>query len=567
MAIDQEFFVDTHPTKTVVVESLTKDASIVECVLDLIDNAVDAARDTAYESLSEGEPKLLLDDYSSFTVALTFSGTEFTIVDDCKGVDSETLKTSVLRFGQRSHHEMGIGLYGVGLNRAIFKLGRRSEFITDTGTERSEIILDVDAYLENDNWDLPAKRISSKGASGTSLKITKLPTEVSQTFADTEWIDDFFEDVGRRYGAFIDKGLRLSINGIPVPAEVIEIRENSPFQEQYKTYRTEEGVSIHLRCGQHLQHRFNGETGYDEASNRALTAEFGWTVLCNDRAILLADTTSATGWDGKFHSEFYGSVGIVRFVASDPAKLPWNTKKTGVDLNNPAYQAALADMRRFAEAWRSFATRRKKAKAAGKPFQALPPATPLAKPPTAPTRPTSTAAVPAPSKSLPPTLKQDHNSARMVLPEDIDEGKISDKLLALVHEAKDLDMVKHPYSGLALIRMLFETSVSQFLIRRGDAENLQAFVVDGRKKLNPDKQIDANKVIASIDEMIDFLDKTPAVWGTGKQSMLKHSLTRLKGHKPRLNGVLHNPFQAIDRNDAFSMRTEMLPILRHLIEN
>ena len=40
----------------------------------------------------------------------------------------------------------------------------------------------------------------------------------------------------------------------------------------------------------------------------------------------------------------------------------------------------------------------------------------------------------------------------------------------------------------------------------------------------------------------------------------------MKVHKPRLNSVLHNPYQAIDRTEAFSIRTEILPILRHLIE-
>jgi hypothetical protein len=559
------FLVDTRPTKDVVVDGLTKDATVIECILDLIDNSIDAARDTVFERSPGTDSNLLLDDYSEFKIELTFSGDGLSIADNCKGMESEALRKSVLRFGERSFHEMGIGLYGVGLNRAMFKLGRRSELHTDTGKERSRVILNVDRYLKSEDWNLPARRFQTRKKQGTSLQITKLPTEISQAFADNDWIKNLRQHVGRRYGSFLSKGLTLVVNGIPVEARTISIRENSPFQEQYKTYRTGDGVSVHLHCGQHVRHRFNGEEGYDEASNRALTPEFGWTVLCNDRVILVANTAPDTGWEGKFHSEFYGFVGTVSFVASDPGKLPWNTKKTGVDLNNPAYKSALADMRKFAEVWRSFAARRKKTKSLAK-LPALPPAnTPATTPGLVPVR-TFRGLAPAPPRTAPPTKKEDHHSARTVLTDDIDEAKISDKLLALVHEGKTLDMLTHSYSGLALIRMLFEASVSQFFIRRGEADALQKFAITAREKRDPTKTIDEKKVVATMDEMIDYLDQHPDIWGTGKQSMLKHSLSSVKAHKPKLNGVLHNPFQPIDRNEAFTIRTDILPILRYLIE-
>src|SRR5262249_28333925 len=142
----------------------------------------------------------------------------------------------------------------------------------------------------------------------------------------------------------------------------IRTREAGPFDTEYKFYKTEDGVSIHVEMGQHEKHRFSQERGYSKDENAKLTDEFGWTIYCNDRAILIADQSSKTGWDGKFHSEFYGFVGIVEFFSADPSKLPWSTTKTDVDLNNPSYQAALKDMRHFVEKWRQLADRRKKAK-------------------------------------------------------------------------------------------------------------------------------------------------------------------------------------------------------------
>ena len=53
--------------------------------------------------------------------------------------------------------------------------------------------------------------------------------------------------------------------------------------------------------------------------NRNLTDQFGWNILCNDRAILTCDTTDKTGWDD-YHTEYYGFVGYVSFEADNPSE-------------------------------------------------------------------------------------------------------------------------------------------------------------------------------------------------------------------------------------------------------
>src|SRR5690606_25951670 len=60
-----------------------------------------------------------------------------------------------------------------------------------------------------------------------------------------------------------------------------------------------------------------------------------------------------TGWGGKFHTQFYGFVGNVYFSCPNPEKLPWSTTKTDVDLNSPAYQITLEEMKKFVQAWRA----------------------------------------------------------------------------------------------------------------------------------------------------------------------------------------------------------------------
>jgi hypothetical protein len=357
------FSVDTHPTKEVVVNGLTRDATVQACIFDLIDNSIDAARDTIFARHPEATRDDLPESYNNYKIDITLNGAEFRIEDNCGGISVENLKKLVLRFGERSQHSMGIGAFGVGLNRALFKLGKISHLKTDTGKQRAEMILEVDAYLKDPSWDLPAQEFSSSGRVGTDIEIKQLPDDIARDFADRDWEKELHHAIGRRYGRFIAKHLKIIVNNVPIKNEEVKIRENPPveYEGDHKFYKTKDGVSIHVKFGQHKDHRFSNEDGYDKDRNSTLTNQYGWNVICNDRAILIADQSRKTGWDTKLHSEHYGFVGFVDFIG-EPERLPWNTTKTDVDLNNEAYALALKDMRQFAEKWRAMADKRKKTK-------------------------------------------------------------------------------------------------------------------------------------------------------------------------------------------------------------
>ena len=298
-----------------------------------------------------------------------------------------------------------------------------------------------------------------------------------------------------------------------------------------KLYRTEDGVTIHIRYGRHKLHKFPSEANRSEEQIRRLTPQYGWTILCNDRAVIMSDKTHKTGWDiTKFHSDFYGFVGYVNFVCEDPLKLPWKTTKTDIDLNNPAYQMALRDMRHFAEEWRSHTSERKKTKEAAKPVP--------------PKKATSTAAGkktpkgkkgPAPSG---PITKTDHNNFRTVLPSDINEVHCFDKHLALVRQSKGfLDMVEFSYPGLALLRMLFETSTVKYMHRKGKLGELRKFALDRRKaKVNMSPEQEKHATI-SMDEMIAYFASGPGVFDAATQAYMRHVVGKVGKHQQTLNSA------------------------------
>jgi hypothetical protein len=556
----KEFQVDTSPTKEVVVDSITRDATDEECIFDLIDNAVDAARNAIFYNISPKLHNELPSGYEGYEAKLTLDSAGLKIADNCGGISIQALKKVALRFGEQSDQKMGIGAFGVGLNRALFRLGSFAQITTETRRERAEVTLEKDKYLHKpNNWMLPGEKLPITGKPGTTIEIRQLQTGTSGHFGDPRWVAAVEHQIGRRYGRFVQKGFLLSVNGKKVANEEAPIREDGTYEDREKFLRTSDGVLVHLKYGQHKLHKFPGEKGHiSDDQNRRLTAQYGWTVLCNDRAVLLSDKTNKTGWDvTKFHSDFYGFVGYVNFVSENPRKLPWNTTKTDVDLNNLAYQEALKDMRRFTKEWRSAANQRKR--------KGVPPPVPPKK-----TKPQ--ARKPAEKKTSTPVrpkivVKEDHNQFREVLPGDINEIHCYDKQLALVRQAKALDMATFSYPGLALLRMLFEASTVQYMDRLERLDELRDFALARRKKngWNPSPEQEQRATI-SIEEMIAYFSSGTNVWGDAKAAYMRHIVGKMGKHITTMNSALHHPIQTVTNTHAIEIRNEVLPLLRHLIE-
>ena len=332
---------DTRPAKEYLVNGMTKDVTIEECIFDLIDNSIDAYPDHTGEIVS---------DYKQYTINLKIQRNLFSINDTGKGICLHLLKTDTLRFGTKTnHHTTSIGYYGIGLNRAIFKLGRKINLVTETASERSSLFLDVSKFLQdNDTWLLPIETQALTEKTGTFIEIKDLNKEVNDNFGDNDWISEFKNDISLRYSEFIKKNLIIILNDNPIPKVNPEIKKISDFKYIKKEY-SYNNIKIIIEGGQSSQHSFTYEKSYDKDKNATLK-ESGWFVYCNDRAVKLFDKSSDTGWDAKQHTQHAGFIGKVFFIGN-AGILPWNTSKTDVDLNNEIYKNALEKMRALFKSW------------------------------------------------------------------------------------------------------------------------------------------------------------------------------------------------------------------------
>lgn len=556
------FQIDTSPTKQLLVSNLTRDATMEACVFDLVDNAIDAARNCLYSKMEkEADKNRLPDSYKGFWVSLHLDGEMIKIEDNCGGMGLGELSDDNLRFGYPSEHEFGIGLYGVGLNRAIFKLGNNTVIDTESETDRAIVKIDRAQFLKDEgNWKIKGEGAKATGQRGTSIEITNLDATISKQAADSDWGIKVIAEIEKRYARFLVKGLEIKFNEEIVQPNLVDVRRDGPYPPFRKSFKLDEETTVFIEAGQHSEHRFTAEPDYHTTVNRELSDEYGWSVVCNDRVIVHLDTSPKTGWVKKWHPEFNGFVGNVYFTSKNPQNLPWNTSKTDIDQNHAGYQEVLKDMQSFVDRWRNQANEAKKIRKAGEMLK------PQAKT-KAVTKKTATKAKKSASKKK-PTIKPSQFALPNVLPEDIDEGKCSDKLLQLVHEGKEINIFKTWYSALALIRILFESCSKAFLIRHGKYKDCIDNVIVKRenekgKQLTKEQK---QQLVPDIEELIWLFSSDVTLWQDGVGKQMNQCLAKFATHKQRMNSAIHHPFQNINHTEVLQIRDEVLPMLRHLIE-
>lgn len=341
--------IDASPTKSFFISMLVKDIPLARAVIDLVDNSVDGAR----RLRSNGH-------YEGLWVHLEIDSMHFRISDNCGGIPVEVAQKYAFRFGRPEdapNTPHSVGQFGVGMKRAIFKFGRR--FTVSSKCAREYFVIDeIIAYEESDEDADPGKAWADKedawefnfrelktnlpeefpdDEQGTTIEVSKLYDSISQDFGSDSFPKKLLLELQTAQQNAIDNGLHITINGIPLHADPIELLVSNEIKPVYRTEEFEvDGTNVYVRI-------------YAGISERN-PAEAGWYVYCNGRLILQADQSNITGWREsglessdvdagvQYHNDFARFRGYVYFESSDTSKLPWNTTKTGVDSDTPIYK-------------------------------------------------------------------------------------------------------------------------------------------------------------------------------------------------------------------------------------
>ena len=130
---------------------ITRDISIEDAIIDLLDNSIDGAN------------RINPNNYSGLNIYLTVNKDYFEIKDNCGGFSIDTAKRYAFRFGRPEDAPKGngtVGRFGIGMKRSLFKIGKN--FIVESQSKQDAFKVEVDV----DGWSKKVRTI--KNEDGTS---------------------------------------------------------------------------------------------------------------------------------------------------------------------------------------------------------------------------------------------------------------------------------------------------------------------------------------------------------------------------------------------------------------
>ena len=333
MSEEAKNVIDAKPTKEFFIEMLTRDIRLDRAIIDLVDNCIDGAK-----SISPDE------DYSDLDINISFNSDSFEIHDNCGGFSLEMAKKYAFRFGRPPEKgaefvKHSIGRFGVGMKRALFKLG--THFIVESKKGKDHFLVEVKVgdWLKKPEWEfeykehdeIPEEKKKLNGSDGTVITIFQIHDNVKLDFKSNEFRYKLIREISLALSYSILKGLSIKVNNDIISRSDITMLEAKNLQPLFIEKNISD-VKVQVFAG-------IGDYSPDKA---------GWYIFCNDRMVLEADKSYVTGWkttgqdEGsivKYHNDYAMFRGAIFFDADDSKKLPMTTTKTGIDSDHVVFKS------------------------------------------------------------------------------------------------------------------------------------------------------------------------------------------------------------------------------------
>jgi hypothetical protein len=327
--------VDASPTKDFFISMLIKDIGLTRAIIDLVDNCVDGARML--------RPK---GDYTGLRIQVEANKSYFQISDNCGGIPINVARDYAFRFGRSADmtaNPHSIGQFGVGMKRALFKLGNK--FRVESITQKSRFVIEeeVEKWKRKKEWEFAFRELETSrkpvniSRTGTTIRVSQLHPSISDSLSLDTFLTRLATELAEAHLQTTARGLKLELNNVSLKHQNIVLLQSKIMKPAHK------------------QLSFNGNGKIDVDLYAGISdsdpSAAGWYIFCNDRLVLSADQSSVTGWgetrEGtlpKYHNQFARFRGYAFFDSKNAALLPWNTTKTGVDSDSPRYRATRLEM-------------------------------------------------------------------------------------------------------------------------------------------------------------------------------------------------------------------------------
>lgn len=333
---------DASPQKRLFISLITRDISLADAILDIIDNSINAALEPMADQLK------MADDYQRLLannrvkpkveISIRINSTRIAVDDNAPGIPLEMARKQVFKFGREREDEKSsdrLSVYGIGLKRAMFKCGNAVTITSDHRTGGFQLKLpSVQEWAadKTEPWTFPiTAREPTRTETGTHITITQLHDDVLRRIDDGLFLLQLQDRIARTYSFFIGRVVDIILNNTKIEKEQLEVSGNhssKKFKVDSVTCNVTAGIAV-----------ITGENFRERNS--------GWFVFCNGRAVLFADKTALTGWGAGlplFQAKHRPFLGTVFFVSADAEALPWTTTKASINEESVVWQDARRHM-------------------------------------------------------------------------------------------------------------------------------------------------------------------------------------------------------------------------------
>ncbi|MEM6450455.1 MAG: hypothetical protein AAF703_09090 [Cyanobacteria bacterium P01_D01_bin.105] len=191
--------INAAPTKNFFVDMLTRDIDLKDAILDLLDNCVDGIQRTLRdEEDNEANPDL---PYEGFWADIELSETCFQISDNCGRIPLDVARRYAFRMGKpkgiNDDDDIAtIGTYGIGMKRAIFKMGQSAQVRSQTAKDAFQVSIQPGWLASDQSWNLPIEMTDDfLEAPGTIVEVQSLKSEIATQLGSKSFQADLSREI------------------------------------------------------------------------------------------------------------------------------------------------------------------------------------------------------------------------------------------------------------------------------------------------------------------------------------------------------------------------------------
>ncbi|MDO9633741.1 MAG: ATP-binding protein [Paludibacter sp.] len=230
-----------NPTKSFFIQMITRDITINDAIVDLLDNSID------------GASRLNPNDYSGLRIDLILNKNEFVVKDNCGGFTVETAQKYAFRFGRPDdapETSGSVGRFGIGMKRALFKMGKNFIIESKTKNEHFNVNVDVEQWKNKtaeitlsdgnqsivDDWNFSYENVTDNYnllSNGTFIKVSNLFSEVSDLFDDVSFLNSLRNDIERLLNFSLEKKIEIFLNNQKLSSKDINIFNDAEGSKPY----------------------------------------------------------------------------------------------------------------------------------------------------------------------------------------------------------------------------------------------------------------------------------------------------------------------------------------------